>query len=94
MKKIILTVFVAGLALTSCKKDRTCTCTITQVSSTDNGVTQPVSTGSETNVMKYTKVTKKGAGCVGGERTETSTETRGGTTHTMVDVSKADCKLD
>ena len=93
MKKLTLFA-VAALAISfaSCKKDRTCTCTITPVSSTDNGVTQTIGT-SYTDVSKITKVTKKGAACNSGERTTTGSYTSGGTTHTTVDVEKMDCTL-
>jgi hypothetical protein len=89
MKKITLfAVAVIAISFASCKKDRTCTCTVTPVSSTDNGVTQPIGS-SYTQVMKITKVTKKGAACNSGEQTETFTSG----SHTYVDVIKADCKL-
>lgn len=94
MKKTILIAFVAGLALASCKKDRTCTCTLTPVSSTVNGVGQTLNTGTHTTVTKITKVSKKGAGCTSGEKTTTTTGTSGGNSYTQVDVDKADCKLD
>jgi len=50
MKKILLVAAVAGLAMTSCKKDRTCTC----VDTSD----QPGFT-SETQVTTYKKSKKK-----------------------------------
>ena len=90
MKKLsILVLVVAGLSLASCKKDRTCTCSITYVSSTANGVSQTIPVSSFTQTSKLTKVTKKGAHCLSGEQTKT--ETQGGVT--TVDVVKADCKL-
>ena len=94
MKNTILIAFVAGLAFVACKKDRTCTCTLTAVSSTVNGVTVPVNTGLHTSVTKIDKVTKKGAACNSGDRTTTSSTTSGSVTTTQVDVDKADCKLD
>jgi hypothetical protein len=39
MKKVIFIAFVAVAALTSCKKDRTCTCTTVAGSYTDTQVT-------------------------------------------------------
>ena len=93
MKNILLIAAVASLTLASCKKDRTCTCVVTPVSSTDNGVTQPLLISSYSVTNKLTKVTKKGAHCRSGESTQTRTSTSGGTTHTYVDVSKVDCKL-
>ena len=94
MKKTILSIFVVGLAMASCKKDRTCTCSTTEVSSTTNGVTTPVSTDKQTSVQKITKVSKKGAACNSGEQTTTNSYTSGGTTYTTVDVTKMDCTLD
>ncbi len=94
MKKILILVAVGALTLTSCKKDRTCTCTIQSVSSTENGVTQPIDPTPITYTQKLTKVSKNGAHCNSGEETDTRTETSGGTTYTTVDVTKVDCKLD
>lgn len=94
MKKVLLFVAVVGLSMTSCKKDRTCTCNITAVSSTVNGVSQPLQAGTITSVEKLTDVTKTGAHCNSGEFTETSTQTNGGVTYTQVDVYKGDCTLD
>lgn len=94
MKKITLLAVVAlAVTFTACKKDRTCTCTNTPVSSTTNGVAATnLGTGS-TDVSKLTKVSKNGAGCASGEQTTTSSYTSGGTTYTTVRVDKADCKL-
>ncbi len=92
-KTIILLILFAGLIFMACKKDRKCTCTITPVSQTANGVTQPVS-GSSTTVLEMTKVTKKGAACNSGERTTTTTQTDSTMLVTVITVSKADCKLE
>lgn len=78
--------------MTSCKKDRTCTCSTTQVSFTKNGVPQPVSNDKTTSV-RQAKTTKKDSGCNGGEQTSTTSDTYAGKTTTRVRVSKADCKL-
>ena len=90
MKKIILLAAVLSLMTVSCKKDRTCTCVVTYVSSTVDGVPQPLIFTTATYSKKLTKVTKKGAHCVGGQ--ETNTQIIGLTT--TVDVYKTDCKLD
>jgi len=93
MKKItILAVAVLAISFASCKKDRTCTCTVTPVSSTENGVTQPIGSA-YTETTKITKTTKKGAACNSGEETRTSSYSSGSTTVNTVDVSKRDCKL-
>lgn len=94
MKKIVLIAFVAGLSMASCKKDRTCTCTMTPVSSTVNGVGQTLNTGTHTSVTKLEKVTKKGAACNSGEVTTTDTYVSGGNSYTQIDIDKAECKLD
>lgn len=94
MKKIIMIAAVAGLFAVSCKKERTCTCTRTHVSSTTNGVTNPVSTSTYKTETKLDKTTKSGAACNSGDRTSTDTYTSGGTTVVDVDVHKYDCTLD
>ena len=94
MKKVILTAAVAVLALSSCKKDRTCTCTTTPVSSTTNGVAATNLGNPSTDVTKYTKVKKKGVDCNSGTETSTFTGTFGGTAYTVVDVDKVECTLD
>ncbi len=78
MKKILLIAAVAGLAMASCKKDRTCECT--------NSSTAPGST-SETQTYTVKKVSKKTAKdvCV---KTTSEFEV-GGTKYT----STSDCKL-
>jgi hypothetical protein len=98
MKKITI-VAVAALAVTftSCKKDRTCKCTMTPVSQTTNGTANPnyASSGTTTIETKMSKV-KKGAAngaCVSGDRTSTSTSTYGGTSYTTVTEDKWDCSL-
>jgi hypothetical protein len=94
MKKILIIAAVAGLTMVSCKKERTCTCNVTFVSSTTNGVANPLPTGTITMKKKSEKVSKAGAHCNSGEQTETQTYTAGGTTYTDIDVYKADCTLD
>ena len=88
MNKITLIIAVAGLSLASCKKDRTCTCTITNTSFTANGVTQTTSAPT-TSTTKLTKVSKGSANCNSGETT--TNYSFGGTN--FVDVNKNDCKL-
>lgn len=94
MKKILMIAAVAGLTMVSCKKERTCTCTVTWVSSTTNGVANTLPTGTTTWSKKHEKVSKGGAHCVSGENTNTSSYTSGGTTYTDVDTYKMDCSLD
>ncbi len=51
MKKIILVVAIAGLAMASCKKDRICSCTTTSSFTVGGSYTS-------TNDVTYNKVTK------------------------------------
>ena len=44
MKKTLLIVAIAGLAMASCKKDRECECTTTTVSSGGTTTTSPATT--------------------------------------------------
>ena len=93
MKKILLVAAVAGLTLVSCKKERTCKCTGSPVSSTTNGVANTLPTGTFTWEKKIDKTSKGGAHCNSGEETQTQTYTSGGTTYTDVDVWKMECEL-
>jgi len=93
MKKVVLLIAAVVLTMTSCKKDRTCTCTATFVSSTDNGIPQPMYVTSLTMSEKITKVKKNDAHCNSGEETSTKTEVIGGVSHTYIDVTKIDGKL-
>jgi hypothetical protein len=70
MKKITLLAVaaIAVLSMTSCKKDRTCTCTQTDAS------------GTTAYTMVITKVTKKGA-TMGACASGTTTETVSGTSY-------------
>lgn len=80
----------------SCKKERTCTCESTTVSST--GVTAGVAYSdsgpfpTDTDKMVMPKVSKKTAkaNCVSNEHTQTHTETNG---DTKTQVIKRDCVL-
>ncbi|MGZ3899422.1 MAG: hypothetical protein ACXVNO_10840 [Bacteroidia bacterium] len=76
MKKILLIAAVAGMAMVSCKKDRTCSCTETSTT-TNNSVT--VSSSQNVDVV-FTKQTKRIAklACVHTK----STDTNNNTTHT------------
>lgn len=84
MKKTLLIVAVAGLALVSCKKDRTCECTRTSTYS--NGTTSVSSTDPvETITLKEVKGGEAKTLC----QKMTSTNTYSTTTNTSVN----DCKL-
>ncbi|MBK9283772.1 MAG: hypothetical protein IPM51_05560 [Sphingobacteriaceae bacterium] len=94
MKKITLLAVVAlAVTFTACKKERTCKCTSTPVSSTTNGVAATTLGNPSTTETKYSKTSKNGAGCASGETTSTSTSTWGGTTYTTINVDKMDCSL-
>ena len=78
MKKLtILAVAALAISFASCKKDRTCTCTITPTS----GIT-----ATETTVMYKVKKHDARQNCIGGQTTVAS----GGVTSTG---DKYDCKL-
>lgn len=61
MKKILLIAAVAGLAMASCKKDRTCTCTYTSTPSSGASTTWT----EEVTVKKVTKGQAKDGECRG-----------------------------
>ena len=98
MKKIILIAFTLfSITFVSCKKERTCTCETTTVSST--GVTAGsgyINSGpfpTTTDKMVMPKVTKKTAqaNCVSNETTHTQTEING---DTQTQTVKRDCVLE
>jgi len=82
MKKIFLLLSVVALTATSCKKDRTCSCTISSNAPTTPGYS--VTQTSETTMTKVSKRSAKDA-CV----KTTSDATYGGNTYTTT----YDCKL-
>jgi len=93
MKNILLASVVLVFAFSSCKKDRTCTCTATPISQTQDGVPQTVSPPT-TTVTKLTKVKKGAADCRSSEQTMTYTVSYFGTQFSVVEVIKNECKLD
>lgn len=97
MKKIFLGIVVACCTMASCSKDRTCTCTTTHISETDNGQAVTVDPP-QTVVTKLTKVNSKSADCKSGESTTSETVTYtipGFPTQSFLIVknNKTDCKL-
>lgn len=94
MKKIVLLAVVSLMAMSACKKDRTCTCTLNAVSSTTTGLTPPT-TPWMTETSHLTKVSKNGAHCVNSDATGTTTGDDGtGNIVTTVVVYKSECTLD
>lgn len=83
MKKIFFVLSVVAISFTACKKDRTCTCTITSNAPTTSGYS--VTQTKETTMTKVSKGSAK-AGCVSKEETPTVTS---GTAYTTT----YDCKL-
>ena len=84
MKKITLfIVAVAALSFTACKKDRTCTCTVTSNAPSTPGYSQ--TTTQENTMTKVSKGSAK-AGCVSREETP-----QGGTGPSY--TTTYDCKL-
>lgn len=96
MKLFYISTLTITLALTSCKKDRTCTCETTKIASTGvtNGVgyvdSGPFSTIEDKTTMP--KVTKKQAraNCLSGENTSTTTDPYG---NTKTETFRKDCTL-
>lgn len=85
MKKIaILSVFCVGLAMVSCKKDRVCSCTTTDVVTTNGSTTTSLST-TKTTVQKIKKGDAKDLCYKNTEITNTT-----GYSETIT----SDCKLD
>jgi uncharacterized secreted protein with C-terminal beta-propeller domain len=86
MKKVVLLAIVISGLMTSCKKDRTCECSITETFTPKTG---SGGSATSTSTTKYTKASKQ----VSGVRDCVVTE------ETIVDqdgdklVTKADCKL-
>ncbi len=83
MKKILLIAAVAGLAMVSCKKDRTCTCTSSN-SYTSGGLTTSTTGTQDYTIVKVSKHTAKLA-CIH------SKSTNSGSNYTS--VAETDCKL-
>jgi hypothetical protein len=83
---------IAVLSLGSCKKDFTCTCTITTYDSyTPSGSTAQISTSTQTETTQIKKVTTSdgNAACVGG----TSSQTTNGSGDTEVTTTTKSCTL-
>jgi len=97
MKKIVLTLFVGGLVLTSCKKDFTCECGVTNTYTVSGGGESMSSTGTATTKTEYKGVTKKAVNnsmaCASYTDTWTESEVIDGVTITDTDVTTYDCKL-
>ncbi len=86
---LIFLLFVAG----ACKKDRTCTCDITAVSSTTNGVPNAMNTSSRTRVTMYSNVTRDEAACVSGQKTTITFTNTNGPADVTVNVDEYKCNL-
>lgn len=99
MKKIILTLFVGGLVLTSCKKDFTCECTVTSTSSqegSDAYIYTSKSTIKETNK----KAVNSQGFCISSVETSTGEQYVGMDPitfepkyETVTNTTSSDCKL-
>jgi hypothetical protein len=95
MKKITLFALLAlGVSFTSCKKDRTCTCTETQTEVIVGGPDAGTYNMSQVTTTTLKEVNGKSAraNCLSGTATQPSySDGQGGT---VTDTYKADCKLD
>ena len=84
MKKIFIPLFViAALSITSCRKDRTCSCTVIETSGSNS------TTSTETHVYGHTTNREATSQCL--TRTETTIQTVGNISYTIVDAYT--CKL-
>jgi hypothetical protein len=97
MKRIILTLFVGGLVLTSCKKDLTCECAVTNTYIISGGGESLSNTSNANQKTEFKGVTKKAVNnsmsCASYTTTYTESEVVGGVTITDSDVTTYDCKL-
>jgi hypothetical protein len=97
MKKIILTLFVGGLVLTSCKKDLTCECTVTDTFTVAGGGGSFSGTSTGTQKTEFKGVTKKAVNnsmsCASYTDTWTESEVEDGVTYTQTNSTNYDCKL-
>lgn len=97
MKKIILSVTViAAASLTSCKKDRVCTCTYTDVTTTTTTIGGKTTTTTDTStdaiVGTYTKARKGDAKAACASYKETKSNDPYPNIHTDSDIT-VDCTL-
>lgn len=96
-KNIILVAVIVSVITTSCRKDRTCTCSSTLTETRTQAGTTVTTVGTENSVTIYKKITKKlakTANCY--DRTETYTYSGGGSgnnAYTVSDVTVYSCKL-
>ena len=92
MRVLIVLIIVTNAVLSSCKKDRTCTCKYTPVSETRNGVSIPNTSEPYSLVYKYDKVTKSSAACNNREKTTTTYINTNKVKRVVVE--KVECKLE
>ena len=99
MKKIILTLFVGGLALTSCKKDLTCECTVTKTETTSFGGNSDSSTDTYTTKSEIKEINKRAYMkqypdyCKSYTETKNNTEVINGESYASTFTDTYDCKL-
>ncbi len=86
MKKIILLAAVATLGLASCKKDYSCTCTNTDVTTITGGASTTTTDAAVTTKYLETKKGYAKGNCVSTETTYT------GTGYTTVSTNKCELK--
>lgn len=98
MKKIILTLFVGGLVLTSCKKDFTCECSVTETSTLEGSSAYTYTT--KTTAKDTNKKAIKNQGfCVSSVDSYTSEKYVGigpdgtPTFKTVTETTTSDCKF-
>jgi hypothetical protein len=96
MKKILLISGLIILSMASCKKERTCSCTTTTISSiiVVNGQTFTQSSEPTKTVTKYDKARKGAVDCKSSDDTATGSGSYLGFPYSAVVVTKTDCTLD
>ncbi|MES2679910.1 MAG: hypothetical protein V4635_08505 [Bacteroidota bacterium] len=96
MKKILLISGLTILLMASCKKERTCSCTTTTISSmiVVGGQTFTQSSEPTKTVIKYDKARKGAVDCKSSEDTSTGSGSFSGFPYSAVVVTKTDCSLD
>ena len=97
MKKIFIITALSGLAFVSCKKDRTCTCTHTEVSGTSTApgyvFTAEPPTTSTTTYKDIKKNNYYAQSCAHSETTDINRWTSGNNTYETTTVNHHDCEL-
>ena len=94
MRKLIFASLLMSFAGVSCKKERSCTCTTTTVSSTVNGSPLAGSNVSQTTTTKYERARKNSIVCNSSEDVYDESVPIFGVNYTYHTVTKTECTLE